>query len=164
MSFLIQLNREDSDGHGSLTFQNWLSTKEYEGYYIPNLNFALRNTKEIIEYDRMYKPEYNPFCLNHIKRELEDKNILPTELWPLSGTLAPSNQTHGLMPKVISQDACKSLYQLFQECFESFPSSCRVAIISTFEIEENILDALKDVIERVRGCKPLSAFSHFPFR
>ena len=105
------------------SFDDWLKDKKQQGFHVPNFTFAMRNTQEIVEYDRMHKIEYNPFRSNYTEREIEDTNVLPTKLWPLSGVIAPTNQTHGFKPKIINQDPDKSFHQLMEECFESFPHS-----------------------------------------
>ena len=65
------------------------------------MTYALRNTKEIIEFDRKYKKAHNPYNPNYSEAEIEDKFVLPTGLWPLSGIATPNNQTIGLKPEII---------------------------------------------------------------
>ena len=141
----------DSYDHGSWRFEDWLTEKQKQGFYIPNLIYALRNTKEIVAAEKSW---IWPYTGNIV----EEETALPTELWPFVGVETPPNQTYGLQPKYFNQDQSKSLFEQLQECLSNFPLRSRIVIISTFQITTNVLACL---VEKIRGHRPLMGMPGF---
>ena len=83
-----------------MKFRNWLEVMKKRGFHIPNLSCAFRNSKQIIDYDRVYTDSIE---IKKIRWKHSDHFhcLPPTEGWPCSAVMkvtTPSNQTCGPTP------------------------------------------------------------------
>ena len=177
--FWLTLGRVSYQENNSL--QEWLEEKRKE-YVIPNLYLSLRNSKEIIQYERSLEPEQkveegDKVVLEDIRKYVhsissEDKETilkameapsantneipkcgLPDQNWPKSNNLTPSNQLSGFsIPEPVVSLSQKTLPEDIKNCFEKLNSSGRVMIIV---LSKKIPEKLIQIIRKARFKKPI---------
>ena len=150
---------------------------EKYGFHIPNLSHALRNSKQIIDYDSAYKKskqiiEYDSaykkssYYAKPISNNVNwGRYRLATEGWPCSAAMKvtiQSNQTYGPTPIQIVRKG--SLDENIAECFQHFPTSGGKILVIIYlpsfhaQIERDIfVSHLKEIVKTVRSCSPLVA-------
>ena len=162
----------------SIYLQEWLEKKNGE-FVIPNLKLSLRNSKEIVQFERSLEPEQ--IAEAKIKLDLEEfvrtiteegkKDILksmefksaqsneipkcglPDQHWPKSNTLTPTNQPSGFsIPDPIVSSTPKALPDDIKNCFKKLDSPGRVLVIV---LSKNIPKDLIQIIRKVRSKKPI---------
>ena len=132
-------------------FDSWLAEKvTHQGFYHANLRYAVRNSKEIIEFDSSYSQSTHQIVP---ETELHE---LPNEVWPKSGLMPinPTNQTHGPKPITIEHEISQSLFNVISECFTHFPSPKKILVI-VIRPTPNIPSELINAVQNARGHSPI---------
>ena len=135
-------NSRNSENAIDWSFEEWLEEKKEEGFFLPKMAYALRNSKEVIEFDRSHKRFLSD-------KEPEDLHILPTKIWPLSGVSTPTNQTCGPKPQIVEHDPLKPLDEAILECCRKFPASNPIIVINASDNPIPLI--LTDAIKEARG-------------
>ena len=132
-------------------FDSWLAEKlTNQGFHQANLRYAVRNSREIIEFDSSYSQSAQQTVP---ETELHE---LPNEVWPESGLMPinPTNQTHGPKPITIEHETSQSLSDVISECFTHFPSPKKILVI-VIRPTPNIPSELINAVQNARGQYPI---------
>lgn len=132
-------------------FDSWLAEKlTNQGFHHANLRYAVRNSREIIEFDSSYSQS--------TQQTVPDTELheLPNEVWPKSGLMPinPTNQTHGPKPITIEHEISQSLSDVISECFTHFPSPKKILVI-VIRPTPNIPSELINAVQNARGHYPI---------
>ena len=105
----------------NLVYATIEADQKEKGFYQPTLNYALRNSKEIIDFDSKYSDTVKSSKMT--KEIIRDNRILPRESWPFCGLkpINPTNQTHGPKPILKNHEESQSLFEVIKKCCDYFP-------------------------------------------
>ena len=132
-------------------FDSWLAEKlTNQGFHHADLRYAVRNSREIIEFDSSYSQS--------TQQTVPDTELheLPNEVWPKSGLMPinPTNQTHGPKPITIEHEISQSLSDVISECFIHFPSPKKILVV-VIRPTPNIPSELINAVQNARGQYPI---------
>ena len=141
-------------GNMSKLLEKWLNQKIEEGFIVPTLRYALRNSKEIVDLDN----SLNSLSSNTPKTQ--DVNMpggcepftLPSLNWPSNGLEDVTHGYVGYKPIIEKHNLnSKALKDVISQCFQKLPNQRVLVIVFAVKVPSEITDTITDV----RGCRPL---------